>query len=47
MATQKKRTDMIAVLENLLKGEKVYDAKTLFLKLKKANAALLDLSKKR
>ena len=36
---------MIAVLENLLKGKKVYDAKTLFLKLKKANAALLDLSK--
>jgi hypothetical protein len=36
---------VIAVLENLLKGKKVYDAKTLFLKLKKANAALLDLSK--
>jgi len=42
---EKKRSDMIAALENLLKGKKVYDAKTLFLKLKKANAAVLDLSK--
>jgi len=43
--SEKKRTDLLCVLDNLLKGKKIYDSKTLFAKLRKNNASLLDLSK--
>jgi hypothetical protein len=42
---EKRRNDLIACIKHLLKGKEVYNELTLFLKIKKANASLLELSK--
>ena len=33
LTIDKKRTDLLCVLDNLLKGKKIYDSKTLFAKV--------------
>ena len=42
---EKKRSDLISSMKHLLKGNEMYNELTLFLKIKKANASSLELSK--